>query len=201
MKKQLLCIAFVIPALFAESQEITTSLLKNGTGGFKFVRTTAVESRAGEWLDTVEIYFHPESWQDSARFREYLLGLIHANDQGQEDLQRALRREADAGDFYAAALDSVFGPGSFLALQKQKVLEQLQGSWRLIEKDAGAKILRVDGFDATLPGRAGQLTITDDLKAVFTGLQNIPLEFSRQPNGWRAVRKTASRERVFLLRR
>lgn len=201
MKKQIFTIAFIMPALFAGSQEITTALLKNGAGGFKFVRTTAVENQAGDGLDTLEIYYHPERWQDSANIRAYLIAMVGASEQAQADLRQAVKREAAAADFYAAAYDSIFGRGSFLAMEKNRVLGELQGAWRLIEKDANTRPLEINETIAALPGKEGQIAITDGLAVGITGLYNFPLEFTKQRNGWIATRKTTTGERVFLLRR
>lgn len=205
MKKLFVLMLFAALSFALQAQDQFVQIITNpdSAGVFRFQR---IEVRQYEnFTDTLIIDRFPETWLDSAQLKAYQESLIDRLIERQTEMRRLLKIAKDEVNVQVSFYDAINGDGSYLALQKEKLLQSLQGAWKLIDRNGD-----VTAFDITVTGsdfrrnaqRFGTITVTDNLTVLLTGFYPFDLEFSVLQNGTlRASRGNNENFRLFILRR
>jgi len=195
-------IAFFIGlfALQMDAQETYIQLLSQGDTLFRFQRIEV--NQYDDFSDTLITQKFPDRWLDSAQLMQYQEVTIGQLLERKTELNRLRKLVNAEANLHISFYDQVQGEGAYLAKQKEKLLNAIQGPWRLIDRKGEVKKdeINIEGnvFKKN-NNRQGTITITDDLEILVTGYNNFDLIFTVNNAGiWRYQR---NQNRLFILRR
>lgn len=176
---------FTLLSCSAFSQDYIINVLDNGKGQYRFSKH---EVRQFETVtDTLLIDIFPEKWCDSTEFSNYTLRLIASLKERENELKRLDQLTKQETDLYVSFYDQKNGTGAYLALQKNQLLENIAGNWKLIDKNGET----ISTDNVTITGnvirknanKSGTISITDDMDILLTGYFNFDLTFRIAQNG------------------
>jgi hypothetical protein len=198
MKKVFLFLSFAF-ALSLQAQEQFVQLMQDSAGNYRFQRMQVNTYTA--FTDTLEVDRFPDRWLTPAELKSYQEALIAQQVERQNEIRRLFGIARQEVETQVAFYDAIQGEGAFLARQKEKMLESIQGKWQLIDRNGTNTT-----FEITITGndfrrnaqRFGSFVITDDLAILLTGFFPFDATFeSLQTGTFRAVRG----QRVMVLKR
>lgn len=153
-------------------------------------------------VDTLTQGFLPERYVTKPEFSNLLIQQIAIQNERVYELRRLVAESNGLIRDFIQYYDDVNGPGAHVAYSKEQAAQVLTGDWKLVERGVDVWTVSIDSVGAITGEKTGTIAMNDEYDIVATGLFNFDLEFTQLQNGtFRAVRQTASGQRVFILRK